>query len=146
MGIPDAILNKPARLDDAEYAVMKSHVTRGAEILKGLSSIDHVVEGARYHHERYDGKGYPDGLKGEEIPLYGRIIAIADAFDAMTANRVYRKKQDFSYVMDELKKNRGTQFDPELLDIFLKLIDDKVIDVDALYETKEASGNENKQQ
>jgi energy-coupling factor transport system substrate-specific component len=134
IAIPDSVLNKPARLTDEEYAVMKTHVTRGAEILKDFTLIDHVVEGARYHHERYDGRGYPDGLKGEEIPLYGRIISIADAFDAMTANRVYRKKQDFDYVMGELHKGRGTQFDPELLDIFLKLIDDKKIDIEALYE------------
>ena len=133
IGIPDSVLNKPGRLTDDEYAIMKTHVTRGAEILKDLTLIDHVVEGARYHHERYDGRGYPDGLKGEDIPLYGRIIAIADAFDAMTANRVYRKRQDFDYVMGELHKGRGTQFDPELLDIFLKLIDDKKIDIDALY-------------
>ena len=137
IAIPDSVLNKPARLTDEEYAVMKSHVTRGSEILKDFTLIDHVVEGARYHHERYDGRGYPDGLKGEEIPLYGRIISIADAFDAMTANRVYRKKQDFDYVMGELHKGRGTQFDPELLDIFLKLIDDKKIDIDALYEGAE---------
>ena len=133
IAIPDNVLNKPARLTDEEYAKMKTHVTRGAEILKDVTMIDHVVEGARYHHERYDGRGYPDGLKGEEIPLYGRIIAIADAFDAMTANRVYRKKQDIGYVLGELHKNRGTQFDPELLDIFLKLLDDKVIDIDSLY-------------
>lgn len=138
IGIRDAVLNKPGRLTDEEYAEMKTHVTRGAEILKDLTLIDHVVEGARYHHERYDGRGYPDGLKGEAIPLYGRIIAIADAFDAMTANRVYRKRQDFDYVMGELHKGRGTQFDPELLDIFLKLIDDKKIDIDALYDTDTA--------
>lgn len=142
IGIPDSVLNKPARLTDEEYAVMKTHVTRGAEILKDFTLIDHVVEGARYHHERYDGKGYPDGLKGEEIPLYGRIIAIADAFDAMTANRVYRKRQDFDYVMGELHKGRGTQFDPELLDIFLKLIDDKKIDIDALYKGEHQKGEE----
>ena len=135
IGIPDSVLNKPSRLTDEEYAVMKTHVTRGAEILKDFTLIEHVVEGARYHHERYDGKGYPDGLKGEEIPLYGRIIAVADAFDAMTANRIYRKRQDFDYVMSELHKGRGTQFDPELLDIFLKLIDDKKIDIDALYQS-----------
>ena len=133
IGIPDSVLNKPGRLTDEEYAIMKTHVTRGAEILKDFTIIDHVAEGARYHHERYDGKGYPDKLAGEQIPLYGRIISIADAFDAMTANRVYRKRQDFDYVMGELHKGRGTQFDPELLDIFLKLIDDKVIDIDALY-------------
>ena len=142
IAIPDNVLNKPARLTDEEYAVMKSHVTRGAEILKDFTLIDHVVEGARFHHERYDGRGYPDGLKGEEIPLYGRIIAIADAFDAMTANRVYRQKQDFDYVLNELHKNRGTQFDPELLDIFLKLIDDKKIDIDALYRGEHQKGEE----
>lgn len=142
IGIPDSVLNKPARLTDEEYAVMKTHVTRGAEILKDFTLIEHVVEGARYHHERYDGKGYPDGLKGEEIPLYGRIIAIADAFDAMTANRVYRKKQDFDYVMGELHKGRGTQFDPELLDIFLRLIDTKKIDIDALYGSNNKSEEE----
>lgn len=135
IGIPDSVLNKPSRLTDEEYAVMKTHVTRGANILKDFTLIEHVVEGARYHHERYDGKGYPDGLKGEEIPLYGRIIAVADAFDAMTANRIYRKRQDFDYVMGELHKGRGTQFDPELLDIFLKLIEDKKIDIDALYQS-----------
>ena len=138
IGIRDAVLNKPSRLTDEEYAEMKTHVTRGAEILKDLTLIDHVVEGAKYHHERYDGRGYPEGLKGEAIPLYGRIIAIADAFDAMTANRVYRKRQDFDYVMGELHKGRGTQFDPELLDIFLKLIDDKKIDIDALYDNASA--------
>ncbi len=142
IAIPDKVLNKPGRLTDEEYAVMKSHVTRGAEILKDFTLIDHVVEGARYHHERYDGRGYPDGLKGEEIPLYGRIIAVADAFDAMTANRVYRQRQDFDYVLNELHKNRGTQFDPELLDIFLKLIDDKKIDIDALYRGEHQKGEE----
>ncbi len=142
IAIPDSVLNKPGRLTDEEYAVMKTHVTRGAEILKDFTLIDHVVEGARFHHERYDGRGYPDGLKGEEIPLYGRIIAIADAFDAMTANRVYRKRQDFDYVMGELHKGRGTQFDPDLLDIFLKLIDDKKIDIDALYSENAQKGEE----
>lgn len=134
IGIPDSILNKPARLTDEEYAVMKTHVMKGAEILKDFTLIDHVVEGARFHHERYDGTGYPDGLKGEKIPLYGRIIAVADAFDAMTANRVYRKKLDFDFVVSEIKRGRGTQFDPKLADIFLKLIDDGKIDVDMLYE------------
>lgn len=146
IGIPDSVLNKPGRLTDPEYAVMKTHVTRGAEILKDFTLIEHVVEGARYHHERYDGKGYPDGLKGEQIPLYGRIISIADAFDAMTANRVYRKRQDFDYVMGELHKGRGTQFDPDLLDIFLKLIDDKVIDIDAIYANAPAAPEEEKKE
>ena len=136
IGIPDNILNKPARLTDDEYAVMKSHVTRGAEILKDFTLIEHVVEGARYHHERYDGRGYPDGLKGEEIPLYGRIIGVADAFDAMTANRVYRKQMDFGYVLNEMKNGRGTQFDPQIVDIMLRLIDEGKIDLNALYPAK----------
>ena len=136
IGIPDSILNKPARLTDEEYAVMKSHVTRGAEILKDFTLLEHVVEGARYHHERYDGRGYPDGLKGEEIPLYGRIIGVADAFDAMTANRVYRKQMDFGYVLNEMRNGRGTQFDPKIVDILLRLIDEGKIDLNALYPVK----------
>lgn len=133
IGIPDAILNKPARLTDEEYAVMKSHTLRGAEILKDFTLIDHVVEGAQHHHERYDGRGYPDGLKGEEIPLYARIIGVADAFDAMTANRVYRKKMDFDYVLNEMRNGRGTQFDPQMVDILLRLIDEGKIDLKELY-------------
>ena len=136
IGIPDRILNKPARLDDDEYAIMKSHVTRGSEILKDFTLIENVVEGARYHHERYDGRGYPDGLKGEEIPIYGRIIGVADAFDAMTANRVYRKQMDFDYVLNEMKNGRGTQFDPQIVDIMLRLIDEGKIDLNTLYPPK----------
>ena len=133
IGIPDRILNKPGRLTDEEYAIMKSHVTRGAEILKDFTLLDHVVDGARYHHEKYDGTGYPDRLKGEDIPLYGRIIGVADAFDAMTANRVYRKQMDFGYVLDEMRRCSGTQFDPRFVDILLKLIDEGKIDLNALY-------------
>lgn len=142
IGIPDSVLNKPDKLTDEEYAIMKTHVTKGAEILKDFTLVDHVVEGARYHHERFDGRGYPDGLKGEEIPLYGRIIAIADTFDAMTANRVYRKKLAFDYVLEELKRCRGTQFDPHLLDLFLKVIDDGKIDIAALYAEDSEEGED----
>ncbi len=133
IGIPDRVLNKPAKLTDEEYALMKSHVTRGAEILKDFTLIDHVIEGALYHHEKYDGTGYPQGLSGEDIPLYGRIIGVADAFDAMTANRVYRKKLSFDYVVNELKRCSGTQFDPEIVEIMLKLINENKIDVSSLY-------------
>ncbi|MDY5576040.1 MAG: two-component regulator propeller domain-containing protein [Lachnospiraceae bacterium] len=134
IGIPDRVLNKPARLTDEEYEIMKSHVQRGAEILKNFTLIDHVAEGALYHHERYDGTGYLHGLKGEEIPLNARIIGIADAFDAMTANRVYRKKLNMEYVLEELKRGKGTQFDPKLVDIMLELIEDGTIDVRRIYE------------
>jgi len=133
IAIPDAILNKDSRLTDEEYAIMKSHTIRGAEILSDFTLLDHVIEGAEYHHERYDGRGYPKGLKGEEIPLYARIIGVADAFDAMTANRVYRKQMDFGYVLGELEKGRGTQFDAKFVDILLKLIKDGVIDLNTLY-------------
>ena len=133
IGIPDRILNKPGKLTDEEYGIMKSHVTKGAEILKSFTIVDHVEEGALYHHERYDGKGYVHGLKGEEIPINARIIGIADTFDAMTANRVYRKQLDMAYVIQELKNGRGTQFDPGLVDVMLGLIDNGKIDICSLY-------------
>jgi energy-coupling factor transport system substrate-specific component len=133
IGIPDSVLNKPAKLTDDEYEIMKSHVVKGADILKDFTLIDHVWEGALYHHERYDGKGYASGLKGEEIPLNARIIGIADAFDAMTANRVYRKKLEFGYVLEELKRGKGTQFDPDLVDIMLELISSGKINTAELY-------------
>ena len=138
IGIPDSVLNKVGRLTDEEYREMKSHVTRGGDILKDFTLVDHVVDGTRYHHERYDGRGYPDGLKGEEIPLFGRIIAVADAFDAMTSNRVYRNHMDTDYVMKEMVRGRGKQFDPEALDAFLRLVDKGVINLDEIYDQKRA--------
>ncbi len=138
IGVPDRVLNKVGRLDDEEYALMKSHVTRGAEILKDFTLVEHVVDGTKFHHERYDGKGYPDGLKGDEIPLFGRIISVADTFDAMTSNRVYRHHMDTDYVMNEMKRGRGTQFDPEALDAFFRLIDKGIINLDDIYAQKRA--------
>ena len=138
IGIPDSVLNKVGRLTDEEYATMKSHVTRGAEILKDFTLVENVVEGTRYHHERYDGRGYPDGLKGEAIPLFGRIIGVADAFDAMTSNRVYRNHMDTDYVMNEMVRGRGTQFDPDALDAFLRLVDKGVINLETIYSEKQA--------
>lgn len=148
IGIPDRVLNKPGKLTDEEYEIMKSHVTRGAEILKDFTLVEHAIDGTLYHHEKYDGTGYPQGLSGEDIPLYGRIIGMADAFDAMTANRVYRKKLDFDYVLSEIKRCKGTQFDPQMVDIMLKLIEDGKIDVDALYNnsnSQKATKADNKQ-
>ena len=133
IGIPDSILNKPSRLTDDEYATMKSHTTRGADILKDFTLLDNVIDGAQYHHERYDGRGYPRGLKGEEIPLFARIIGVADAFDAMTANRIYRQQMDFSYVLGEMQRGRGTQFDPTFVDILLKLINEGKINLNQIY-------------
>ncbi len=136
IGVPDSVLNKVGRLTDEEYAQMKSHVTRGAEILKDFTLVEHVVDGTLYHHERYDGKGYPYGLKGEEIPLFARIIGVADALDAMTSNRVYRNHMDTDYVMNEMRRGRGAQFDPDALDAFLRLVDKGVIDMEAIYAEK----------
>lgn len=138
IGIPDAVLNKPSRLTDEEYEIMKSHVLIGGDILKDFTIVQDVADGARYHHERYDGKGYAKGLKGEEIPLNARIIGIADAFDAMTSNRVYRQKMDMDYVLSELRKGSGTQFDPNIVKIMISLIEEGIIDPSKRYEGGEA--------
>lgn len=122
VGVPDVILNKPMFLLEDEFAVLKKHSTTGAEILKGIYSIENIQYGVLYHHERYDGKGYPKGISGEEIPIEARIIAIADSYDAMTTDRVYRKRLTDEKVMEELVKGRGTQFDPELTDIFIEML------------------------
>ena len=123
IGIPDSILNKPGRLTDSEYALMRKHAEIGGNILSGNNIIDGLDEGAKFHHERYDGRGYPNGLKGEEIPEMARIIGIADAYDAMTSNRVYRKRLTNEKVISEIKKCSGTQFDPKLAEIFVKMIE-----------------------
>jgi HD-GYP domain-containing protein (c-di-GMP phosphodiesterase class II) len=122
IGVPDNILGKPGRLTDEEFQIIKSHTVRGGEILSRFKSLENAHEGALYHHERYDGNGYPQGLKGEEIPLIARMICVADSFDAMNSNRVYRKKISSEYIIDELKKNSGTQFDPKIANIMLELI------------------------
>lgn len=124
IGIPDAILNKPARLTDEEYAVIKEHTIIGAEILKNITLVKHVVEVARSHHECYDGTGYPDGLKGEEIPIQARIVAVADSYDAMRSRRIYRNTLKPEAIYEQFQKNRGVQFDPEITDTFLRLLDE----------------------
>ncbi len=124
IGIPDSILRKPGRLTDEEYAVIKSHPLRGVKILEPIENIRHILPGIRHHHERYDGKGYPDGLKGKKIPFYARIIAVADAFDAMTSDRPYRKGLPIEIARKEIEENRGTQFDPECADAFLRELDE----------------------
>ena len=124
IGVPDNILNKPFSLTEDEYAVMKKHPTKGYDILKNFSAIPDLHYGILYHHERYDGKGYPGGLKGEEIPFQARIIAIADTYDAMTSDRAYRKALPLDVVIEEFVENRGIQFDPQLVDVFLEMIKD----------------------
>ncbi|MCR5092379.1 MAG: diguanylate cyclase [Lachnospiraceae bacterium] len=123
IGVPDAVLNKPGRLTDAEYDLMKKHTTIGGDILKDVGMMQDLDVGAKYHHERYDGKGYPYGLKGEEIPLIARIICMADSYDAMTSNRIYRKHLNHRVVLEEVKRCRGTQFDPDVTDAFLRFLE-----------------------
>ena len=124
IGVPDAILNKPSKLSDEEFQVIKKHPAIGNDILKDIHMIRSVAEGALYHHERYDGRGYPFGLAGEEIPLCARIIGIADAYDAMTSNRIYRHKLTMETVIKEFENGRGAQFDPSLTDLFLEMLHD----------------------
>lgn len=124
IGVPDAIINKPSRLTDAEYDVVRNHPVMGARILKNIKDFPALITGARWHHERYDGNGYPDGIKGENIPLEARIIAIADAYDAMSSRRSYRNVLSQEVVRSEIEKGRGTQFDPELTEIVLAMIDE----------------------
>lgn len=124
IGVPDEIINKTSRLDDEEYSVVKKHPSIGAEILEKMSELPDIATGAKYHHERYDGKGYPEGLKGKEIPLVARIIGVADSYDAMTSNRSYREVLPQEVVRNEIKKNISTQFDPDFAEIMTQIIDD----------------------
>lgn len=124
ISVPDAILHKPGGLDNDEWRIMKGHTTIGAEILKDIRIVKIAGVAALHHHERYDGTGYPMGLVGEDIPIEARIIAIADAYDAMTSNRVYRGRLSEEEVLQELKKGRGKQFDPYLIDVFLKMLEE----------------------
>ena len=122
IAIPDSILNKPGRLTEEEFKVMKSHTTRGAEILKGISTIPQIIEGAKSHHEKYDGSGYPEGLKGENIPQVARIICCADCFDAMASKRVYKEPFSLDVIIGEFERCSGTQFDPQIAKIVIEMI------------------------
>ncbi|MGN0682302.1 MAG: HD domain-containing phosphohydrolase [Oscillospiraceae bacterium] len=124
ISIDDRIINKPAKLTDEEYAVIKKHPEIGYNILKNMSEIEDIENGARWHHERYDGKGYPDGLSGEEIPLYARVIAVADTYDAMTSNRSYREVLPQYKVRAEIERVSGTQLDPIVAHCMMELIDE----------------------
>lgn len=120
IGTPDAVLNKPTRLSEEEFLVMKEHPSKTYEILQEFPTFEKIALNARFHHERFDGKGYPLGLKGEEIPLAARIILIADTFDAMTSTRPYRKGLPYEVAFDELIQFSGTQFDPKLVKLFIQ--------------------------
>ncbi len=124
IGIPDTIINKPSKLSSEEYDIIKTHPVLGEKILRNITEIPNLLTGAKYHHERYDGGGYPEGLSGESIPLEARIIAVADAYDAMSSRRSYRDILPQEQVREEIVKGRGTQFDPVFADIMLALIDE----------------------
>ena len=123
IAIPDSILNKPGKLTDDEFKVMKSHTTRGAGILKGISTIPQIIEGAKSHHEKYDGSGYPEGLSGENIPLVARIICCADCIDAMASKRVYKVPFPLEVITKEFERCSGTQFDPKICKVVIDLIE-----------------------
>ena len=123
IGVSDLILGKQAPLDDAEYKKMKEHTVFGAEIMAHVPDLAHVIPGIRDHHERYDGKGYPGGVAGENIPQMARIIAVADTFDAMTTSRPYRAGLSVEYAISELKRCSGTQFEPKSVDAFLSALE-----------------------
>ena len=119
IGIPNSILDKQQKLTDEEYDVIKRHCSLGSEILKSMSVMPELAQAARWHHERYDGSGYPDGLKGEEIPIFARIISVCDAYDAMSSVRSYRKPLLREEIIGQLVKYRGIQFDPKVVDAML---------------------------
>ena len=128
ISIPDRVLNKAGRLEDEEFEIIKSHTIQGDVLLKGISYLGPVAQIARHHHERFDGKGYPDKIAGEEIEIEARIVGIADSYDAMSSDRVYRRALPNQVIREELIKGRGTQFDPNLIDVFLKLFDEGELD------------------
>ena len=121
IGIPDAILTKQGKLTPEEFDVIKRHPQRGYEILKDVKIQEDIAAGAHYHHERYDGKGYPDKLAGNDIPWVARIISVADAFDAMGSTRPYRQKLPVDFIVHEIENGSGTQFDPKVVKAFMEL-------------------------
>lgn len=123
IGIPEAILNKESSLTSEEYDIIKTHPEVGYNILRPVTAFGSFINAVRYHHERYDGKGYPAGLSGQEIPFHARVLAVADCFDAMTSDRVYRKSPGIDYAVKEIKENKGTQFDPEIAEEFLSVLE-----------------------
>lgn len=126
IGIPDSILMKNEKLTFEEYEIIKNHSEYGYKILEKVSSLKEMAIIVRHHHERWDGKGYPSGISGEEIPVISRIISVADAFDAMTSNRSYRKPMEYEEALSQLEKGKWTQFDGEIVEIFLKKVIEKL--------------------
>jgi HD-GYP domain-containing protein (c-di-GMP phosphodiesterase class II) len=125
IAVPDTILNKPSILNNAEQVLVESHPVIGADLIAKIDALAHLVPIIRHHHERYDGTGYPDGLKGEDIPLFARILAVADSFEAMTAERAYRSGLSEEEAAAELKAGAGTQWDPAVIEVFLEVLEEQ---------------------
>ena len=124
VGVPDDILKKPGKLSEEERKIIQSHTVVGGKVLEDFTAIPELRQGALYHHERYDGKGYPEGLKGEEIPLFARIICVADCYDAMSSRRCYRNALSEELIIRELQENAGKQFDPGIVPYMIEMIQD----------------------
>jgi putative nucleotidyltransferase with HDIG domain len=120
---PEEVLNKRERLTDKEFDILKQHPTMGVEVIQHIDSFKELIPLILHHHERYDGRGYPTGLKGDEIPYLARILTIADSFDAMTSNRPYNNRKNYDEAIEELRRCSGTQFDPELVESFIEMIE-----------------------
>ena len=120
--IDSGILNKPTVLTDAEYAVMKTHATRGCELLEQIPQLHDITPGIRYHHEQMDGKGYPHGLKGAEIPMIARVIAVADCFDAMTTTRPYQDPAPVGYVLGMIRSAAGVKYDEQVVEALVQSV------------------------
>jgi len=136
IGIPDSILLKPGKLTNDEYSEIKNHPAIGVHILSNARIFAEIIPIVKHHHERYDGFGYPSNLKGEDIPYFARIAAVADTFDAMTSRRTYRDSLGLDIVKDEINKNKGIQFDPQIADIFLNILEnhyDEIQDIQDKY-------------
>ena len=136
IGIPDSILQKQAKLTDEEYSEIKNHPSIGVHILGSAKLFKDILPIVKHHHERYDGRGYPSGLKGEDIPYLARIAAVADTCDAMTSKRSYRDALDLQFVKDEIKRCEGTQFDPQIAEVFLDILNneyEKIVEIQDKY-------------
>lgn len=136
IGVPDSILLKTEKLTDDEYSEIKNHPTIGAHILSTATIFQDLIPIVKHHHERYDGNGYPGRLKGEDIPYFARIAAIADTFDAMTSKRTYRDALPLDVVKSEFERCKGTQFDPKICDVFIDILDnhyDEIVEIQNRY-------------
>lgn len=136
IGVSEAVLQKPARLTPIEYEQIKQHPEIGARILADVKQLQDIIPAVMHHHERYDGKGYPTGLAGKDIPMMGRLVCLADCFDAMTTSRTYRPAMPLEVALTELRRCAGTQFDPELTDVFLSVGVERIREVIADYKQR----------